>query len=632
MNEKKVHQEKKEREEEGSVKKPWVHEQLNSLKHFQQHSRLHFIGQWKTRAHDLFKEWFKVNPEWNHGVLRQQILFAHLDMDAFFCSVALAKEENAHLRDKPVGVAAGKFNSDISSCNYIARTYGVQAGMYVNAAREICPNLHILNYDLPRCEEVTKSLYRILFELCPNLVNIAVEVYSIDEVMIAFDTDDIDTVKQYCNNVRQELERSTHCTASCGIGPNIMLARIATKFAKPNGIHIIPPENVSSIVEQLPFSEIHGVGHSTLTKLRPLLRPYFSEVDINDEELRCRHVQKLTKQQLQQFLGKKAGENFYNLCRGNDSRLVTRTGDEENQRILGKKTPTSVGCSMNYAVRPNSLDDVWSIARELLEAVCTKLERGEYSCSGLRITILERHPLHPKDTQKFMGRGKCVEFHMTVNFESPLKSSDIETMLFRVQSTLAPFLVLKRSLTDVERADELGLSSDMESGIIWTVSINDLKDIVISDIRGMTIQAISLHLGSNCISNLKRSRGMQMSLVDAFSKATRGEQQQQEEEEQEELEVENLLSNPSQAVGKTFEMSTLEELMSRDVDESFLRDWKNAADRVGRDVDYTAMKALLRVAAFRCASSLKSPIEAEKTFKGLLMFANSLLPIPVTFA
>ncbi|KAH9582030.1 UmuC domain [Trypanosoma melophagium] len=625
MNEKEVHQE--EEEKKGSVKKPWAHEQLNSLKHFQQHSRLHFIGQWKTRAQDLFKEWFKVNPEWNHGVLSQQILFAHLDMDAFFCSVALAKEENAHLRDKPVGVAAGKFNSDISSCNYIARTYGVQAGMYVNAAREICQNLHILNYDLPRCEEVIKFLYRILFELCPNSVNIAIEVYSIDEVMMAFDTDDVEIVKRYCNDVCGELERSTKCTASCGIGSNIMLARIATKFAKPNGIYVIPPENTLSIVEQLPFNEIHGVGHSTITKLRPLLRPYISELDICDEAIRCSHVQKLTKQQLQHFLGKKAGENFYNLCRGNDSRLVTRTGDEENQRILGKKIPTSVGCTMNYAVRPNSLDDVWSISRELLEAVCTKLERGEYSCSGLRITVLERHPLYPKETQKFMGRGNCIEFHISVNFVSPLKSTDIETMLSHVRTTLTPLLVIKRSLTDIERANELGLSSDTASGVIWTVSINVLKDIVISDIRGMTIQAISLHMDSNRVMNLKRKRGTQMSLVDAFSKAPKVEQQHQQE-----LEDEYLLPRYPQDVGSTLEMSTLEDLMNCDVDESFLRDWKAAADRVGHDMDYTAMKALLRVAALKCSSSLKSPIEAKETFKELLTFANSVLPISVTFA
>lgn len=64
--------------------------------------------------------------------------------------------------------------------------------MYVNAARVRCPHLITLNYDMPSCEHVAHTLYRILFEFFPvEQAHMSMEVYSVDEVMIAVDTDNI---------------------------------------------------------------------------------------------------------------------------------------------------------------------------------------------------------------------------------------------------------------------------------------------------------------------------------------------------------------------------------------------------------------------------------------------------------
>nr|CCC93607.1 putative DNA damage repair protein [Trypanosoma congolense IL3000] len=614
------------------TQRPRIHEQLNSVKHFQQHSRLHFIGQWKTKAHDLFKEWFTENPSWNHGVLSRQTIFAHLDMDAFFCSVALAKEANTHLRDKPVCVAAGMGNSDISSCNYVARSYGVRAGMYVNAARTICPNLHVLGYDLPRCAEVAKCLYRIIFELCPARLDMSVEVYSIDEVMIAFDSDDYDAVGRYCSDVRHELEVATKCTISCGIGPNVMLARIATQSAKPNGIFAIQPNDVKDVMLRLPFSKIHGAGASTIAKLLPLLKPYLRVTDCEDEsDILCYHVQKLTKTQLQQALGHKSGENFYNLCRGNDVRVVRRTGDEENQRLTGKRAPTSIGCSMNYAVRPSSVEDVWSIVRELLEVVCGKMKRGSYCCSGLRVTLLERHPLHPKTTQKYMGRGKCVEFNMPISFESPMRCNDFESMFSHIKGVLSKLLIPERTASDEERARELGLDKNTDSGVIWTVSISTVSDIVIEDVRGMTIQATGVRLEHRISDGKKHSSGVQMSLADAFSKVSAKHQQVSCEKENSKMEDEELKRLSPSSPGCVMGLQALEELMNHEVDEIFVSRWKNLAGEVGRQTDYTAMKSLIRVAALRCASAVGPVGKMREVFTELVSFAQGLMPYPVAF-
>ncbi|CBH15466.1 DNA damage repair protein, putative [Trypanosoma brucei gambiense DAL972] len=611
--------------ETNGPKRSRVRDQLNSLKHFQQHSRLHFIGQWKTKAHDLFKEWFAENPAWNHGVLDRQAIFAHLDMDAFFCSVVLARDENAHLRDKPVCVAAGRGNSDISSCNYVARSFGVRAGMYVNAARVLCPDLRVLSYDLERSGEVAMCLYRMIFELCPAHLTMSVEVYSVDEVMIAFDTDSYEAVEDYCNEVRRELEAATKCTVSCGIGPNVMLARIATQSAKPDGTFIVRPEDVTAIVSQLPFSEIHGAGSSTIAKLVPLLGDYLGDMEgVGEENILCQHVQKLTKQQLQRVLGQKTGENFYNLCRGNDVRLVTRTGDEENQRLMGKRTRASIGCSMNYAVRPKTVEDVWSIARQLLDVVCAKMGRGPYCCSGLRVTILERHPLHPKETLKYMGRGKCLEFHIPVNFSSVLKSCDMEIMLACVERALGPLLVLGRTMRDEERVEELGLQESTKSGIIWTVGVDTITDIVIEDIRGMSIQATTVRLEHDGKDTPKHTTGVQLSLADAFSKRASNQKGSL-------VNGGKPAKRPPSSSGDSIDFLALDDLMNHNVDDSFVSEWKKLAVQAGKQVDYTTLKALIRIAALRCAESPKPSGEMKELFRTLVSFAQGLLPHPVAF-
>lgn len=129
-----------------------------------------------------------------------------------------------------------------------------------------------LNYDMPSCERVAHTLYRILFEFFPvEKAHMSMEVYSVDEVMIAVDTDSIPLMSAYCQAVRQELERTTRCTASCGIAPNIMLARLATHEAKPNGIHVIHRNEIAAVMQSLPFRSIHGVGRRVFAKVRDRL-------------------------------------------------------------------------------------------------------------------------------------------------------------------------------------------------------------------------------------------------------------------------------------------------------------------------------------------------------------------------
>ena len=99
-------------------------------------------------------------------------VFVHIDMDAFFCSVALSAPSNSHLRHLPVAAAVGMGHSEITSCNYVARSFGVSSGMYVGTARKtICPQLRVLPFDLNKCALYSERACALMLGLHP-MVNL----------------------------------------------------------------------------------------------------------------------------------------------------------------------------------------------------------------------------------------------------------------------------------------------------------------------------------------------------------------------------------------------------------------------------------------------------------------------------
>ncbi len=546
---------------------------LNSLANFQAHSRLHFIGQWKTKAEDICAELYETDhPEWNHGPLLQQALFVHVDMDAFFCSAVLTKPENAGFADKPVAIAPGRINSEISSCNYLSRSYGVRAGMWVRQARELCPELVTLAQDLPRCEALNRMIYRVLLEQCPVGVSMAMEVYSVDDVMVAFDRRDYSMARDYCERIRTEISSVTNgCTASCGIGDNILVARLATSFAKPNGVKCVEGHEMNEFIRSVCVKDLHGVGRASRAKLAPILLPLGLTAESshaplvadprggvtdegtllgNDEpaeaedaaedgqddldgqvgNLRCTVLQQVPKATLQTVLGAKNGESLYNMCRGIDHRVVRRTGDKVDQAMLGKTMAKVVGCSMNYAVRPQTPDDVDGLLRQLLADVLAKLRRNTATTSSLRVGVLERHPAYPKTTTKFNGCGRCVEHSIAVPLSRPLSGEQGFEIEQAVLAAVRPRLRQVRSLSDEERLRQItGAVGANDPHFHFEVLRKDSSssEIQIDDIRGISVNANGLApvsyraAASNMLSKVQRVKSAmsgQITLTAAFAK------------------------------------------------------------------------------------------------------------------
>lgn len=139
------------------MKQPTAKDGRAFVKSFFEKSRLHHIGSWRTQFQETVRK---------HQLLigkppkRSDRVILHVDMDCFFVSVAIRHQRE--LRDKPIGIAHSNNErgySEISSCNYVARSFGLKAGMFMKKGKELCPELLVLPYDFEAIGKV-RSLFQ----------------------------------------------------------------------------------------------------------------------------------------------------------------------------------------------------------------------------------------------------------------------------------------------------------------------------------------------------------------------------------------------------------------------------------------------------------------------------------------
>ncbi|GFY95013.1 DNA-directed DNA polymerase [Actinidia rufa] len=209
----------------------------NFVENYFKKSRLHFIGDFcHARGHGLF----------------------------FFVSVVI--RNHPELRDKPVAVCHSdnpRGTAEISSANYPARDYGVRAGIFVRDAKALCPHLVIFPYDFDAYEEVADQFYNILHKHCKK-----VQAVSCDEAFLEVTQSEEEDPQFLASVIRKEIFETTKCTASAGISGNLLMARLATRGAKPDGQCYIPPEKVDDYLHELSIKALPGIGHVLEEKLK----------------------------------------------------------------------------------------------------------------------------------------------------------------------------------------------------------------------------------------------------------------------------------------------------------------------------------------------------------------------------
>ena len=226
----------------------------------------------------------------------------HLDMDCFYAAIEVRDRPSLH--GKPVGVGGARDRRGVlTTCNYEARKFGVRSAMPTFMALQRCPDLIVLptRFDVYRREA---AVIRGILHRFTSLI----EPLSLDEAYLDV-TEHPGAPGPLAQVIRGTIFRKTKLTSSAGIGPNKLIAKIASEINKPNGQFEVTPEQVSGFMEKLPVRKIWGIGEKTGKKL--------AELGVNT----CGELQRFSRPELVDLFGK-FGVELYDLCRGIDHRPV----------------------------------------------------------------------------------------------------------------------------------------------------------------------------------------------------------------------------------------------------------------------------------------------------------------------
>src|SRR6266487_2943168 len=298
-------------------------------------------------------------------------------MDCFYAAIEV--RDRPALRGKPVGVGGTRDRRGVlTTCNYEARAFGVQSAMPIFMALQRCPNLIVLptRFDVYRREA---AVIRGILHRFSSLV----EPLSLDEAYADL-TAHPGAPAAVAKIIREMIFRKTKLTSSAGIGPNKLIAKIASEVNKPNGQLEVKPEEVPDFMEKLPVRKIWGIGAKTERKL---------------EELRvktCGELQRFSRPELVDLFGK-FGIELYDLCRGIDHRPVEP--DRPRKSLSTEET---------FSIDLTTLEQCEERLAELFEQLMADLAQKESTRAITKIFVKLKFNDFTRTTAERAGLGPTL--------------------------------------------------------------------------------------------------------------------------------------------------------------------------------------------------------------------------------
>ncbi len=189
----------------------------------------------------------------------------HIDMDAFYASVE--QRDDASLRGKPVAVAWRGARSVVCAASYEARVFGVRSAMPALRAERLCPQLIFVPPDFVRYKAVSRQI-REIFARHTDLI----EPLSLDEAYldVTVTKSGLASATATAQAIRAAIRAHPQLSASSRVAPTNFRAKLASDWNKPDGLHVIRPQQVEAFLTPLPVGRLPGVGKVMAAKLAVL--------------------------------------------------------------------------------------------------------------------------------------------------------------------------------------------------------------------------------------------------------------------------------------------------------------------------------------------------------------------------
>jgi DNA polymerase-4 len=271
----------------------------------------------------------------------------HVDMDAFYASASLI--DRPELQGRAV-IIGGGLRSVVLSATYQARAHGIRSGMPMSRARRLCPHGTVVAPDYDRYSRISDAVMAIFAEVTPQL-----EPVSMEEAFL-----EVSTARRRMGGpariaqwIRDTVADEQLITCSVGGAPTKVVAKMASRQAKPDGLLMVPGHQVLAFLHPLPVGALWGVGESTESELHRLGLRTVADIA---------HLPVAT---LRRAFGPATAEHLHALAWGHDTGQVTPARVER-----------SVGSSETFS---HDVDDPELIHRQLLhlsDRTTTRMRHG----------------------------------------------------------------------------------------------------------------------------------------------------------------------------------------------------------------------------------------------------------------
>lgn len=278
-------------------------------------------------------------------------IILHIDMNCFFASCEIAVNDS--LRGKPIVIAYNDpfQRSIILSPSYEARKFGIKATMQIKEAFALCHDIIVIEPDMDLYNKFSMQFYEYLL----NITSL-VEMASIDEAFV--DCSNICSgadVLELAKKIQKDIYELYNLPTSIGIGPNKLLAKIASDMKKPMGITVLRRREIDKYMWPLPISDLLGVGKKTLIKMKELDIKTIGELANYDDLERLKKV-----------LGTANAINLYSKANGIDDSNVN---PEESQA-------TSISCAHTFYLDTFDVQLIKETMKSLCNSMCYKLKES----------------------------------------------------------------------------------------------------------------------------------------------------------------------------------------------------------------------------------------------------------------
>jgi DNA polymerase-4 len=249
----------------------------------------------------------------------------------------------------------------VSTCSYEARVFGVRSAMPSLMAERLCPEAIWLPGRMSLYLEVSAEIRKTMDEATPRVEPLSIDEAFLDLTGIA---KDLEEGARIARRLKHRIRLEQRLTASVGVAPNKFLAKVASDLEKPDGLVVLPLEEVPSRLHPLPVEKLWGVGPKTAVRLHALgIR------SVGD-------VLRVPQALLDLHLGGSMGAHLRSLARGEDDRPV----DTERE-------PKSISEERTYATDLTDPDRIDRAMLERSEGVARELRRAGLTARTVHLKV-----------------------------------------------------------------------------------------------------------------------------------------------------------------------------------------------------------------------------------------------------